>query len=130
MIGILIALIAVVIPIAVIVLIITAIVRRNKEDKSDFEEIVRNIYIYIILIMTLVTIIMGVIYTFRIGLDVILPEKSLYQNSYSNEQQDKNENIIEFCTTFSLVVVVIPIFTYHNKLAKKSRVNKMEEIHN
>lgn len=130
MIGVLIALVVCIIPIAIIALIITAIGKRNKEDKSYFEDVARNIYIYIILIGTLIAIIMGVIITFRIGLDVLLPEKSLYESSYRDEEQDKNENIIELCTTFSLVIVVIPIFTYHNKLAKESRANKNKEINN
>ena len=83
--------------------------------------------IYIILIITLIAIITGVIATLRIGLDVLLPEESLYQNSYSNDQQDKNENIIELFTTLSLVISVTPVFIYHNKLAKKIKADKIEE---
>lgn len=126
-IGLLIGLIACIIPIAIIVLIVSAIVKRNKEDKNNFDETIRNIYTYIILIVTLVAIISGVIATFRIGLDVILPEKSINESSYSTEQVDKNENIIEFCTTLSLVIAVIPVFIYHNNLAKKSRKSKTQE---
>lgn len=126
----LIGLIVCVIPIAIVVFIISAIVKRNKDDKNNFEEIVRNIYVYIILIVTLVAIIIGVIATFRIGLDVVLPEKSIYQSTYNNEELEKNENIIGLFTTLSLVVSTIPVFVYHNKLAKKSRESKVEENNN
>lgn len=126
--GLLIGLLACVLPIAIVVFIITAIVKRNKEDKNNFDETVRNIYVYIVLIVTLVAIIMGVITTFRIGLDVILPEKSVSQSAYSNDEMDRNENIIECFTTISLVVSVIPVFVYHNKLAKETRKNKVEEV--
>ena len=125
--GLLIGLVACLAPIAILVLIISAVVKRNKEDKGNFEETIRNIYVYIILIITLVAIISGVSATFRIGLDIVLPDKSTYQSSYSNEQIKRNENIIELCTTLSLVVAVTPIFIYHNKLAKKSRETKNEE---
>lgn len=125
--GILAVLILCIAPIAILVLIISAIVKRNKEDKGNFEESIRNIYIYMVLIITLVAIIAGVIATFRIGLDVLLPEKSTYQSSYSSEMQERNENIIELFTTISLVVSATPIFIYHNKIVKKSRVKKVEE---
>lgn len=123
-------LISCIIPIAVVVLIISAIVKKSKEDKSNFEEVIRNIYIYIILIITLVAIITGVIATFRIGLDVVLPEKSTYESSYSSQERIKNENIVELFTTIALVVSVTPVFIYHNKLAKKSRTTKVEEVNN
>lgn len=128
--GLLAGLIACIGPIAILVLIISAIVKRNKEDKGNFEESIRNVYVYIILIVTLVAIIAGVIATFRIGLDVVLPEKTINQSSYSSEARERNENIIELFTTISLVVSVTPIFIYHNKIAKKSRAIKAEEIHN
>ena len=127
-IALLIGLIVSVAPIAIVVLIITAIIKRNKEDKNNFGETIRNIYVYIILIMTLIAIIGGVIYTFKIGLDLLLPEKTIYQSTYSNEQIEMNENIIEFCTTLALVVAVLPVFVYHNKLAKSSREKKAQEI--
>ena len=121
----LVGLIVCIVPIAVLVLIISAFMKRNKEEKSNFEETIRGIYVYIILIVTLITIISGVITAFRIGLDIALPEKS--QSAYSSEEQDRNENIIELATTISLVVTATPIFIYHNNLAKKSREIKTEE---
>lgn len=124
-IGLLVGLIVCIVPIAVLVLIISAFMKRNKEEKSNFEETIRGIYVYIILIVSLITIISGVITAFRIGLDIALPEKS--QSAYSSEEQDRNENIIELVTTISLVVTATPIFIYHNKLAKKSREIKTEE---
>ena len=124
-IGLLVGLIVCIVPIAVLVLIISAFMKRNKEEKSNFEETIRGIYVYIILIVSLITIISGVITTFRIGLDIALPEKS--QSAYSSEEQDRNENIIELATTISLVVTATPIFIYHNNLAKKSRKIKTEE---
>lgn len=124
-IGLLVGLIVCIVPIAVLVLIISAFMKRNKEEKSNFEETIRRIYVYIILIVSLITIISGVITAFRIGLDIALPEKS--QSAYSSEEQDRNENIIELATTISLVVTATPIFIYHNNLAKKSREIKTEE---
>ena len=85
-------------------------------------------YTYIILIVTLVAIIAGTIIAFRIGLDIMLPEKSTYDYSYSSQEREHNENIIELFSTISLVITSIPVFIYHNKLAKKSKMVKVEEI--
>ena len=118
-----------IIPIAVIVLIVQAIVKRNhKEEKKDFEEIVRGIYIYLILIITLVAIITGVITAFRVGLDVVLPEQYITTTSYNSQEREHNENMIELLTTISIVITSLPIFIYHNKLAKKDREMKKVEI--
>ena len=125
--GLLIGAVACIIPIAILVLIISTVIKKSKDSKNNFEESIRNIYIYIILIITLIAIIMGTIATLRIGLDVLLPEESAYQNSYSNQQIEKNENIIELFTTLSLVICAIPVFIYHNKLAKKRRREKIDE---
>lgn len=112
-------------PVAVIIFIISAVAKRNKEEKGDFEESIRNKYIYIILIISLITIISGVISAFRTGLDILLPEETEY--SYEYEEQDRNRNIIEFTTTTSLVISAIPIFIYHNKLVKKEKDLKVDE---
>ena len=125
--GLLIGLVACFAPIAILILIISAFVKRNKDNKGNFEEGIRNIYVYFILIITLIAMISGVIATFRIGLDVALPEKTANQSSYSSEEKERNENIIELFTTISLVVAVTPVFIYHNKLAKKNRATKVEE---
>lgn len=127
-IGLLVGLVVCIIPIAILVLIISAVVKKGKENKNNFEESIRNIYVYIILIITLISIIAGTIASLRVGLDIILPEEELYQNSYNNMQQKRNGNINELFTNLSLVISVIPIFMYHNKLAKKSRATKTEEI--
>ena len=127
-IGLLIGLIAFIAPIAILILIISAFIKRNnKDDKGNFEETIRGMYIYIILIITLVVIISGIISAFRIGLDIILPEET--QSQYSYEKQEKNENIINLTTTLSLVVTSIPIFIYHNKLAKKIKEAKTDEYY-
>ena len=123
----LIGLLACIIPIGIIVLITSAIVKKSKESKVNFDGTIRSIYVYIILIITLITIISGVIATFRIGLDVLLPEESLTRDSYSDEQREKNGNIIELFTTLSLVISVTPIFIHHNNLAKKIKADKLAE---
>lgn len=127
-IGLVIGLIAFIAPIAILILITSAFIKRNnKDDKGNFEETIRGMYIYIILIITLVVIISGIISIFKIGLDIILPEET--QSQYSYEKQEKNENIINLTTTLSLVVTSIPIFIYHNKLAKKIKEVKTDEYY-
>ena len=116
--------------IGILVLIVLAITKRNKENKNEFSEVVRNIYVYIILIITLAIIIVGAISTFRTGLDILFPEKSTYQTKYENQERERNQNIIGFFAGMSLVASVIPVFIYHNKIAEKARKVKIEESDN
>ena len=117
-----------VVPVAIVILIIQAISKRNKDDKHGFDETIRNVYIYLILIITLVAIITGVITAFRVGLDVVLPEKSTTSyTTYNYSERERNNNIVELCTTLSIVITSIPIFVYHNKLAKKDKELKKQE---
>lgn len=117
-----------IVPVAIVILIIQAISKRNKDDKHGFDETIRNVYIYLILIITLVAIITGVITAFRVGLDVALPEKSTTSyTTYNYSERERNNNIVELCTTLSIVITSIPIFVYHNKLAKKDKELKKQE---
>ena len=81
-----------ILPIVIIALIIAAIIKKSRDTKSNFEDTIRNIYVYVILVITLICLIAGTIATFRLGLDVILPEESVY--SYNSDQIEKNENIV------------------------------------
>ena len=120
---ILVMLIAGIIPIGVIALIVYAILKKSKENKGGFETAIRNIYCYIILIITLFTIVIGTISVFRVGLDVLLPEESTssYTSAYNNPEKDRNEKIVEVFSTLSLVITCIPIFMYHNNITKEIR---------
>ena len=117
-----------ILPIVIIALIIAAIIKKSRDTKSNFEDTIRNIYVYVILVITLICLITGTIATFRLGLDVILPEESVY--SYNSDQIEKNENIVNLFTSLALVVSVAPVFIYHNKLVKKSKTTKTTETNN
>lgn len=123
---ILIELIIVVIPVAVVVLIIQAIGKKSKEKKA-FDNMMRNIYIYLILIITLIIIITCSISAFRVGLDILLPEERLYDNLYDYEQMNYNRNLVNFITTITSVIVTLPVFLHHNKLAREERNIKKSE---
>jgi phage-related holin len=123
--GIIAAVIVWIIPIVLIGVIISAIVKKSKDSKTGFEEIVRNVYIYIVLIITLIAIIAGTISVFRVGLDIILPEKTTYESSSYVYEKNKNSNIIELFTELAIVLSATPVFIYHNKIAKKSREIKV-----
>ena len=117
-----------IVPVAIVILIIQAISKRNKDDKHGFDETIRNVYIYLILIITLVAIITGVITAFRVGLDVVLPEKSTTSyTTYNYSERERNNNIVELCTTLSIVITSIPIFFYFYKLEKKDKELKKQE---
>lgn len=119
---ILVGLLIFIIPVAVIALIVQAIARKNnKDEKKDFDQVIRSAYIYLILIITLIAIITAFIDTFRVGLDVLLPEKSISDSVYNSLEREKNGNIVALLTNMSMLITMIPIFIYHNKLVKKAK---------
>ncbi len=116
-----------IIPIALISLIVTAIIKKKKESSNNFEISVRNIYCYLILIITLFIIVIGTINTFKVGLDVLLPEERVSYSYYYNEEQEmKNSNIVEMLSTLALVATCIPIFIYHSNITKELRKDKSD----
>lgn len=115
-----------IVPIAIIVLIVQAIAKRNK-TKKDFDNIMRSVYIYSILIITLIVIITGAISAFSVGLDVLLPEKYTSGNVYNNQERELNINMVNLLTNIAAVVTCLPIFIHHNKLAKKDRDIKSKD---
>ena len=90
--GILVSMIAILIliaPIIVVAMIVSAIVKKknNETNKSFFEDTIRAIYVYIVLICALCAIIGGVISTFNYGLDVFLPEEEYEETELSKERE-------------------------------------------
>ena len=121
MIGIAIAIIAVILPIALIAMIIMAASKKNRDDITGVERSIRNVYIYTLLIIFLIAIISCSIYALRIGLDIIIPEETTYYNSYN--MINKNEKIVNLFTSISIIIVSVPLFVKHSKLAKESNNN-------
>ena len=75
--GILISVIAILIliaPVVIVAMIVSAIIKKknNETNKNIFEDTIRAIYVYIVLICALCAMIGGVISTFNYGLDVVM----------------------------------------------------------
>lgn len=118
-----------ILPIVVIALIITAIVKHNKNDKGNsesFEKSVRSIYVYIILICLLIGIIGGVIALFNSSVNYLLPEKSYSTTNIYEKENSRNEYIVDIFTSASILVICIPLFIYHSKIAKNDTVKKVK----
>ncbi len=117
MIGISIAIVAIILPVALISMIIMAASKKNRDDIVGVEHSIRNVYIYSILIILLCVIIFCSIYSLRIVLDLIMPEESVYYSQYDLISQ--NEKTVNLFTAISAILVCVPLFVKHSKLAKK-----------
>ena len=108
--------ILIVCPVSLVAMIIIAAGKKNKDDTMNIENSIRNVYLYTILIIALIAIIACSIGALRIGLDIILPEKTVGGYTAS-EQVSRNDSLISFFTNISIVAMAVPLFIKHNKLA-------------
>lgn len=137
--GVVIFIMCLIAPVVIITLIIIATTRKNKDSNpKKFEETIRAIYIYIVLIVLFVIIVLGVIYLFEAIIDCVLPEKYVnhvqsdleFNTVQSNiievtsntqreldEQNQRNQNIVNLITAISTLIISIPIFIYYSRLA-------------
>lgn len=131
------------IPTAVIALIVTAAINKEKGNGAvKFNQGVKTVYTYVIVIATLCIIIAGTITAVSSLLDYFLPESELetvedcedkYSSRYCGEKlkelrvrNEKNAGITEFAASLALVAVSTPLFVIHSKEAKKIREEKVE----
>lgn len=139
MIGILVALLFSLVPTIVIIMIIVALVKKKKEGENSesFEQIIRTIYVYVILITLMITMVSSMIFAFNSAINYYIPDSTVINNttksysSYSKNQaleklieendlnNEKNQSLIDMATALTMVFVSAPMFMYYSKLAKK-----------
>lgn len=145
--GIFVAAMFSIIPIIVITMIIVAIVKKNKdgEKAESFEKVVRMIYVYVLLIAFLFMTVGSVIYAFNSAVNYYIPESKITQinnatdvvkpdiaiypgystkeieklQKESNLKSEKNLSITDFATAIAMLLISVPMFLYHGKLARK-----------
>ncbi len=118
-----IAIICLALPIIILVLIINAVKKNREEGKSEsFENVIRTIYLYILLIIFLCMIIVGIIGTVESLLDLYLPNAEFEEGVRG--LNDQNRLKIDIFTYISVFAVSIPMFIVHNK---KVKLNKSKE---
>lgn len=113
------------VPIAIAILIVVAISKGNKknpEDTETFSDIIRTMYIYLIMILFLCIVIASTIAVFNSLLEVLLPT--------STDTYTKNTNAVDLITNLTLFFVSVPVFTYYSSLARKEskKVTKSIEV--
>jgi len=113
----------VILPIAVITFIIIAIVRSVKKDGSEesFQDVIRTMYIYLIMIIFLVMFFTATISLFNSCMELLLPET--VQNTYTSTFITNNRTIAEVTTNIAILCISIPMFIYYSALAKKEHKN-------
>lgn len=100
--------------VAVVTFIIVAIIRGVRKDTSgdNFQDIIRTMYIYIVMIVFLIMLVSSTIFVFRACMEILLPDVS--QNLIQ-----RNTNIADLTTNAVLLCISIPMFAYYSTLAKK-----------
>lgn len=109
------------IAIAIIVFIVTTIVKSMKKDSTeeDFQNIMRAMYIYIVMIIFLILIVASTILVFNGLMGVLLPD--VINNRYNSIEISKNANFAQITSSAATLFLCIPLFLYHSGLAKKER---------
>jgi len=86
---------------------IVAVFIKNKDEES-FEEKIRAIYMYTVIIVSLVMMVVGVISLFSSGLNLIFPD----------DFDNTNRTVVSMITSATVVFISLPLFMYHNKKVK------------
>lgn len=111
--GYLFMLLVFIVPVILIIAIIAAVVKRynNKDDREvNFEKIMRTLYVYVVLIASLFLVVFATICLFNNAIGYFVPESTV---------STQTQNLIWLLTSIAELVVGVPIFAYHSKLAKK-----------
>ena len=121
-------------PIALVIFVVSAIVKSVRKDNANeesFQNIIRTMYIYIIMIIFLVLFVGATISLFDSSLQLLLPEKA--QSAYESSTVVVNRTIADITTNIAILCISIPMFVYFSTLAKKEHkakeiVSKVEEV--
>jgi hypothetical protein len=123
---------AVTLPIAIIILLVSALIRGVRKDKSEesFNNVIRTMYVYIVMIIFLIMIVGSIIAIFDSTLDVLLPE--VVDNSYDPYASTRTMNraIASLTSNAALFCISVPMFIYYSRLARKehARVAKVANV--
>jgi len=93
-------------PILIVVFVI-AIFLKTKEEES-FEKKIRAIYMYTIIVISLIMMVSGIIFLFSSGLNIIFPD----------EYHNLDRSIVAIITSATVILISLPLFIYHNKKVK------------
>ncbi|MDF2865662.1 MAG: hypothetical protein K0R72_473 [Clostridia bacterium] len=127
------AIFVITLPIALIVFIISAIirsVRRDNNAEESFQDIIRTMYIYLVMIIFLMLFVGSTISLFNSCLELLLPESSQYE--HISTVTSTNRTIADVTTNIAILCISIPMFLYYSTLAKKDHneiqasIKKME----
>lgn len=121
------AIFVITLPIAVIVFIISAIMRSVRKDNNteeSFQDIIRTMYIYLVMIIFLMLFVGSTISLFNSCLELLLPESSQY--AYNSSVTATNRTIADVTTNIAILCISIPMFLYYSTLAKKDH-NEIKE---
>lgn len=109
----------VILPMALVVFLIIAIVKSVKKDNSDesFQDIIRTMYIYIVMTIFLVMFFAATISLFNSCMELLLPDVS--QGTYNSSVTSMNRTRAGVTTNIAMLCISIPMFAYYSTIAKK-----------
>jgi len=125
-IGIFFFIIALIIPIIIIALIVGAFMKNSKNDdpkksEADFAKTIRGIYTYLILICLLFTIIGATVWLFSSAVNHFIPLEDTSYSWHNSPARERNTAIVSMSTATSMLIVSVPLFLYHNKIARDEK---------
>jgi len=109
-------------PIAVVAFLVIAVTRGVRKDSSDesFQDVIRTMYVYIIMIIFLIIFFAATVSLFNSCLEILLPDTT--QTAYDLGVTNTNRTISDITTNVTMMCISIPMFVYFSNLAKKEHV--------
>jgi len=115
-------------PIAIIAFLIIAITRGVRKDSSDesFQDVIRTMYVYIIMIIFLIIFFAATVSLFNSCLQILLPDTT--QRTYDLGVTNTNRTIADITTNVAMMCISIPMFVYFSNIAKKEHIKGTTNI--
>jgi glucose uptake protein GlcU len=119
--SIIITILAITLPIALVIFLISAIIRSVRKDKNEesFQNIIRTMYVYLVMIILLIIVVTSIVVLFDSGLDILLPEVVSTTYDASAATRALNSDIATFTSNIAMLCISIPMFVYYSSLARK-----------
>jgi len=113
-----ISLIVLLIPVGIVALALTLSAWRKHGESGEFPQRIRTIYMYMVMVVSLIITIIGFVFAWNNTVNLIIPRDAGATNVQRATAQ-RNQAVSGLATSIATIVVGGAVFVYHGKKVKE-----------